>query len=100
MTWDNYGKWHVDHIIPKSKFKFKSIDDAGLKECWKLENLQPLWAEDNLSEGYNQKCEQKLQREREREYIFLSEIKIYGREKNGEKLLAFPHQNLDKSWSF
>lgn len=49
MSWDNYGLhgWHIDHIIPKSLFKFESIHDPGFKLCWSLENLQPLWAKDN-----------------------------------------------------
>jgi hypothetical protein len=51
MSWDNYGKWHVDHIQPMTSFNFESVDDEGFKECWKLENLQPLWEEDNLSKG-------------------------------------------------
>ena len=51
MTWDNYGEWHVDHIIPMSSFSFESTEDIGFKECWKLENLQPLWGPDNLSKG-------------------------------------------------
>lgn len=51
MTWDNYGKWHVDHKIPMNSFKFESTDDIEFKECWKLSNLQPLWGPDNLSKG-------------------------------------------------
>ena len=48
MSWDNYGKWHVDHIIPKSVWKFKNSEDSEFKQCWALANLQPLWARDNL----------------------------------------------------
>lgn len=50
MTWDNYGihGWHVDHVIPKSMFKYESPNDDDFRKCWSLENLQPLWAEDNL----------------------------------------------------
>ena len=48
MTWDNYGKWHVDHIIPKNSFNYTSPEDKEFKECWELKNLQPLWAGDNL----------------------------------------------------
>lgn len=48
MSWDNYGKWHIDHKIPKSKFKFTNPEDKEFQECWALENLQPLWAEENL----------------------------------------------------
>ena len=51
MSWDNYGEWHVDHKKPMSSFSFKSVDDIEFKECWKLDNLQPLWGEDNLSKG-------------------------------------------------
>lgn len=51
MTWDNYGEWHVDHKIPMNSFQFESTDDIGFKECWKLNNLQPLWGPENLSKG-------------------------------------------------
>ena len=51
MNWDNYGKWHIDHIIPKRFFKFNSTDDVEFKMCWRLENLQPLWALDNLKKS-------------------------------------------------
>lgn len=48
MSWNNYGEWHVDHKIPRSKFKFTNSEDKGFQECWALKNLQPLWAEENL----------------------------------------------------
>jgi len=48
MSWDNYGKWHLDHIKPVCSFNFSSIQDEDFKLCWALENLQPLWAVDNL----------------------------------------------------
>lgn len=52
MNWDNYGSyWHIDHIKPKSWFVFSSIDDEQFKQCWALENLQPLEAKINLSKG-------------------------------------------------
>ena len=47
MTWNNYGKWEIDHRIPKSKFNFKSYDGEGFKKCWDLENLKPMWALEN-----------------------------------------------------
>jgi len=49
MTWENYGQWHIDHIIPISAFNFKTSEDIDFKKCWSLENLQPLWKFDNLS---------------------------------------------------
>jgi len=39
---NNYGKWEVDHIVPKSKLRFKEIGDSNFKKCWSLNNLQPL----------------------------------------------------------
>jgi hypothetical protein len=52
MTWENYGSfWHVDHITPKSWFKYESIKDAKFKECWALSNLQPKLRMDNIRKG-------------------------------------------------
>jgi hypothetical protein len=51
MTWDNYGKWHIDHIISQSKLPFSSMEDENFLKCWSLDNLQPLWAEDNFKKG-------------------------------------------------
>ena len=47
MTWENQGKWHIDHRIPMSYFT--SIDQ--LRECFALENLKPEWGEWNMSKG-------------------------------------------------
>jgi len=51
MSWENYGKWHLDHIIPISKFNYKSQSDIEFKMCWDLENLQPLWGKENCSKN-------------------------------------------------
>jgi hypothetical protein len=51
MSWENYGEWHIDHIIPDSRFKYASAGDPSFKKSWALQNLQPLWAKDNLSKG-------------------------------------------------
>ncbi len=48
MTWDNYGEWHVDHIKPISSFNIKEIGDNEFMKCWSLDNLQPLWGEENI----------------------------------------------------
>lgn len=47
MTWDNYGEWHIDHIIPVAVFNFTKPEHRDFKRCWALKNLQPLWGEDN-----------------------------------------------------
>ena len=44
MSWDNYGKWHIDHIIPLSSAK---TEQDILKLCH-YTNLQPLWAKGNI----------------------------------------------------
>lgn len=51
MSWNNHGKWHIDHIKPDSSFNYSSVDDKAFKQSWSLDNLQPLWAKDNLSKG-------------------------------------------------
>jgi hypothetical protein len=47
MSWDNRSEWHIDHIIPLSLAK---TEDELYKLCH-YENLQPLWAEDNLKKS-------------------------------------------------
>ncbi|QFT69606.1 hypothetical protein FIU93_22665 [Labrenzia sp. THAF35] len=51
MTWDNMGDWHIDHIIPRSKFTFESHEDEEFKHCWAITNLRPLWAVDNIKKS-------------------------------------------------
>lgn len=48
MTWDNYGEWHVDHRLPISSFKFQEVGDNEFMKCWSLDNLQPMWGDDNI----------------------------------------------------
>ncbi len=49
MTWENYGNyWQVDHIFPRSLFKYTCPEDSEFKKCWALENLQPLEKTANL----------------------------------------------------
>lgn len=47
MNWDNYGQWHIDHVVPDSYFTYDKMSDVGFKLAWSLDNLQPLWAIDN-----------------------------------------------------
>jgi len=55
MTWDNFGRsetsWSIDHVIPKSRFRYDSADSEGFRECWALSNLRPMWWPDNHAKG-------------------------------------------------
>jgi len=48
MTWDNYGIWHVDHKLPITSFDIQEMGDEEFMKCWSLDNLQPMWGEENL----------------------------------------------------
>ena len=48
MTWDNYGIWHVDHKFPITSFDIQEMGDEEFMKCWSLENLQPMWGEENI----------------------------------------------------
>lgn len=47
MTWNNRGKWHLDHIIPLSALK----EGYSIEKLCHYTNFQPLWKKDNLSKG-------------------------------------------------
>ena len=57
MSWNNYGNpngdhsecWHIDHILPCASFDLS--DPKQQQKCFHYSNLQPLWAEDNISKG-------------------------------------------------
>ncbi len=49
MSWDNYGDWHIDHVLPLSGFDLS--DSEQVKKACYYTNLQPLWAEDNIRKG-------------------------------------------------
>jgi len=55
MTWKNHGLfgWHIDHKRPINSFNITSYNCDDFKECWSLDNLQPLWATDNLKKSDN-----------------------------------------------
>lgn len=47
MTWQNYGDWHVDHIVPLASAK--DLDE--LVALCHYSNLQPLWAYENIAKS-------------------------------------------------
>lgn len=53
MTWEKFcqGEIHIDHVIPDIYFNYESINDVGFKRSFALDNLQPLWARDNINKS-------------------------------------------------
>lgn len=47
MSWDNYGEWHIDHIIPLSYAK----NEQEMINLNHYTNLRPIWAKENLKKG-------------------------------------------------
>lgn len=45
MSFDNYGEWELDHIIPISSFNLHNNDE--LFKCFNYKNVQPLWKTEN-----------------------------------------------------
>lgn len=46
MSWEIFGRIHVDHIRPCASFNL--ADPAQQRACFHYTNLQPLWAVDNI----------------------------------------------------
>ena len=49
MSWDNYGQWHIDHIVPCDSFNLNDAQQQRLM-CH-YTNLQPLWGPENIRKG-------------------------------------------------
>jgi len=47
MSWDNYGEWQIDHIIPISTSK----TNEDIIKLNHYTNLQPLWKNENNIKG-------------------------------------------------
>jgi len=49
MNWQERHLFHIDHIRPCSSFNLTIPEQQEL--CFHYSNLQPLWAQDNMSKG-------------------------------------------------
>lgn len=71
IDWDNQGAvWHIDHVLPCSKFDMNNPDDQ--KKCFHWKNLVPLLKEINMSKS------NKI----DRHYILRQELRLYIFEKS------------------
>lgn len=46
MTWENFWKWHMDHIVPLSAFDL--FDPRQVQIACNWTNIRPIWAKENL----------------------------------------------------
>jgi hypothetical protein len=46
MTWENYGEWVIDHILPLASFDLLDKEQRG--QAFHFTNLAPRWARENL----------------------------------------------------
>lgn len=53
MTWEKLmlGNIHIDHKNPLAAHHYETPKDIDFKKAWALNNLQPMWAHDNMSKG-------------------------------------------------
>lgn len=49
MSWENYGSWEIDHIIPIDYYLKQGINDPKIINT--LTNLRPLLKEKNRKKG-------------------------------------------------
>lgn len=47
MNWNNYGAWHIDHIIPLCS----ASNEIELEKLFYYTNCRPLWAKENIQKG-------------------------------------------------
>lgn len=68
MSWKNYGKWVIDHIIPDIFFNYD--DKVEFLYCWSFNNLQPMWEKPNLEKSDKMMLWGKEIRARDFNYFF------------------------------
>jgi len=49
MCWENYGDWHLDHIVPLCS----AVSGEDLYALNHFSNLQPLWARENIQKRHD-----------------------------------------------
>jgi hypothetical protein len=49
MCWENYGEWHLDHIIPCAAFDLTQRQQQLV--AFHYQNLRPLWGHENIRKG-------------------------------------------------
>ena len=57
MSWENHGKWHIDHVVPCCAFG-ATIEEQKILHWY--ENLRPMLAKENISKSGTYKEEDKI----------------------------------------
>jgi hypothetical protein len=82
FTFDNYGTvWHIDHVIPISKFNIE--DSTHLSQCFNWRNTIPLLVRENLSKN-NRLISSQIEQH-------LEKLNSYHKEKN----IEMPQEFID-----
>lgn len=53
MSWDNYGEWEIDHIIP---VKYGNPTLEEVKNRLHYTNTQPMWRNENIRKSNKVIC--------------------------------------------
>lgn len=74
MTLESFvnGEIEIDHKFPSSLFTFTDCNDKQFKACWNLQNLQPLWKQENFIKNdrlHDGRLVRNLSNEEKLEYI-------------------------------
>lgn len=71
--------WHVDHVIPKSLFRYETEADEEFRLCWSLPNLAPMWGSKNVSKSDtlpDGRRARDLTEEERQEYVQLARVRL------------------------
>ena len=78
MSWDNYGEWQIDHILPCDAFDLTVPFEVFA--CFNYRNLQPLMAKENIAKK-NKFCETEF-------HNYMSNFQqIYAKDNNDEAVM-------------
>jgi hypothetical protein len=102
MTFDNYGEWHIDHIIPCAKFDLTKQND--ILKCFHFTNLQPIWKNNKIAIKYGESNNyignmQKSNKDIPIDYYLSNKIMEFAKTPDGEKYSKFITEKIAMDFS-